>query len=586
MNLNPTGRPLSLLRLLAGLLLLISLPLQAAVVARLSSGTTSMDQPIQLTLESQGEQNGSPDLSPLEADFEILGRATQQSISVINGNLSSKRSLILTLLPKRQGKLTVPPIAFGEQKTSPLTLEVTDQPTEPSASTPDQAAVELSLNKSSAYPEEEVILTLKLLQGPGVRGESLDQPTPSFGDTRLQLLDESEYATERNGQTYRVLERTYGLYAYQTGTLEIPPVVFRGRSGGPSIFSLLDDPFGSPSKPSRSVLARSKPLSLEIKPIPSEFTGQHWLPAKQVQLVETGIDDTTPVVAGKPVTRRIMLIADGLLSSQLPAIDEHIPDGIKPYEERPQLQDTPRRSGVSSSRENVVTLIPTQAGRFTLPAIEIPWWNTLTGKQEVARLPAVTLDVEPGAAIDTPPAATVTRPQAQTTPLPIPEAGRKPETAAPTVAESGGIHWLIWVLGVAWLATLGGWWYSHRRHHPTTPPSPAPVADPKSGDERLSTAVAALKAAYGKADAEAARQAWLRWGECRWPEHPPHNLTRLAGRCDPAIADAVISLERALYSPGVESEWSQMIDPERLQERDRQDAPARVADEQLLPLNP
>ena len=73
MNLKPTGRPLSLLRLLAGVLLLISLPLQAAVVARLSSGTTSMDQPVQLTLESQGEQNGSPDLSPLETDFEILG---------------------------------------------------------------------------------------------------------------------------------------------------------------------------------------------------------------------------------------------------------------------------------------------------------------------------------------------------------------------------------------------------------------------------------------------------------------------------------------------------------------------------------
>ncbi len=585
MNPLATGRPTSLLRLCAGLLLLIALPLQAAVVARLSSGSTSMDQPVQLTLESQGEQSGSPDLSPLDTDFEILGRATQQSISVINGNVSSKRSLILTLQPKRKGTLTVPAIAFGEQKTAPLTLEVTDQPSDPTASATQQAWVELGLNKQSAYPEEEVILTLKLFQGPGVRGESLDQPTPSLGDTRLQLLDESEYTTEKDGQPYRVLERRYGLYAYQTGRLEIPPIAFRGRSGGSSIFSLLDAPFGSPVQPSRPIRARSNPVSLDIEPIPAQFTGEHWLPAKQLTLVETGLDSGRPVVTGTPVTRRIMLIADGLLSSQLPSIEQRVPDGLKPYEERPHLQDTPRRSGVSSSRENVVTLIPTQAGRFTLPAIEIPWWNTATGKQEVARLPAVTLDVQPGAATDTPPAGADTH-QARTTTLPLAEAEARTEAATTRVAESDGLHWLIWLLGAAWLATLVGWWHSHRRRRPTPVPTPQPDERVKTRDEGLSTAVEALQTAYREADAEAARQAWLRWGECRWPQNPPHNLTRLAGRCDPPIAEAVISLERALYSPGDESGWAGMIDPARLLESDRRTDTARSVDDQLLPLNP
>ncbi len=584
MTLFTIRHPTRLLRICAGLLLLMALPLQAAVVARLSSDTTSLEQPVQLTLESQGEQSGSPDLSPLEADFEILGRATQQSISVINGNIASRRSLILTLLPRRQGKLSVPAIAFGEEKTSPLTLEVTDQPSDQPATTSRQAAVELSLNKASAYPEEEVILTLKLFQGPAVRGESLDQPAPSFGDTRLQLLDESEYTAERNGQPYRVLERSYGLYAYQTGKLEIPPVVFRGRSGGGSIFGLLDDPFGSPAKPSRMVIAKSNPLSLEIKPIPAQFTGRHWLPAKQIQLVDTGIDEGTAVVTGKPVTRRIMLIADGLLSSQLPAIEQQVPDGIKPYEERPQLQDTPRRSGVSSSRENVITLIPTRAGRFTLPAIEIPWWNTTTGKQEVAKLPSLTLDVAPGAASDTPPVAPAQ--PAQTTAQPMAEARGQPETPTPAATESGGLHWLIGLLGAAWLATLAGWWYSHRRQHPKTPPPPLQEQSPKTEDEGLSSAIEALTAAYEGADPEAARRAWLRWGECRWPQNPPHNLTRLAGRCDAPIAEAVISLERTLYSPGVESGWAEMLDPAQLRDSEKPNAPARVMDEQLLPLNP
>ena len=100
-------------------------------------------------------------------------------------------------------------------------------------------------------------------------------------------------------------------------------------------------------------------------------------------------------MAGKPITRRIMMTADGLAASQLPAITPQVPEGIKPYEEKPQLSDTPRRTGISSSRETVLTLVPTRAGEYTLPAIEIPWWNTLSGQQEVARLPELTLEVLP-----------------------------------------------------------------------------------------------------------------------------------------------------------------------------------------------
>jgi hypothetical protein len=585
-----SGHSIPLILFFAGLLISIAMPLRAGVVARLSSSSTSQEQPFQLTLETQGDaSDASPDLSVLAPDFEILGRATQQSVSIINGSFSSKRSLILTLLPKRQGTLTIPPIPFGDQQTEALTLEVTDQPSGDSANAAQYAEVEMSLNKTSAYPEEEVILTVKLFQAAGVRGERLDQPQPSQRDTRLQLLDESNYTVDRNGSTYRVLERNYGLYAYQAGNLEIEPILFQGRRGGNSIFSLLDDPFSTPTQGSRLIRAKSNPVSLQIKPLPSDFSGDHWLPARNIQLLETGIDSSAPIIAGNPLTLRIMLIADGLMSSQLPPITPQVPDDIKPYEEHPQLQDTPRRTGISSSRETVLTLIPTRAGRFTLPAIELPWWNTETGKQEIARLPAKTLDVLPGAASNAPVSgATASQPavenpppqqanqQADTPPLPI-----------PAVTQQEGVHWLVWLLAGAWLATLAGWWFTHQRRKPETGRALSEAKTQASVNEQaLSAAIDSLTTAYRAGDAEAARDAWLHWGQCRWPQNPPYNLTRLASRCPSDVAKAVISLESALYSPGTAVAWKEAFNPASLQQEAPQQSASRPMDEDLLPLNP
>jgi hypothetical protein len=584
MNQENSGHKIPLaLAVTALLLLIIALPLQAGVVARLSTTTTGLDQPFQLTLETEGEQTDPPDLSVLDDDFEILGRATQQSVSIINGSVSSKRSLILTLLPKRPGKLTIPSIPFGDLRTAPLSLEITAQPSDNASTTPrQQAQVELSLNKASAYPEEEVILILKLYIPPGVRGEHLDQPTPSLGDTRVQLLDESNYPVERNGLAYQVLERSYGLYAYQTGKLEIAPVTFRGRSGGRSVFNLFDDPFNTPLQSSRLVRAKSNPVSLQIKPPPGSFTGQHWLPARNIQLVETGIDVNNPIVAGKPLTRRIMLIADGLVSSQLPALSPQVPDTVKTYEERPQLQDTPRRTGISSSRESLVTLIPTQAGEVTLPAIEIPWWNTETGKQEIARLPEVTLTVIAAAASDTPAAGQPS--QSQTTDKPLSQT-QEPVTPAPP-DDPDEVHWLVWLLAAAWLATLAGWWLTHRKRR-QLPATPVAVTRPStSADQSLAAVIDALAEAYHSEDAEAARDAWLRWGQCRWPQNPPNNLTRLAGRSPKEVAEAVISLEKALYSPDIESGWADRFNPLSLNDKTEQPSTSQPANEQLLPLNP
>lgn len=568
-------------------LLILSSPASAKVAALLSNNSVAPDQPVRLTLQMEGEDEMNPDLSELEARFDILGRSTQQSISIVNGKMSAKRSLALTLLPKQTGRIEIPPIRIGQESTQALVLEVAERSQEEKDAESKQVLLELSLSKPKAYIEEEVLLTLRLFQAPGIRAESLTEPQPSMPDTQLRLLHEESYQSERDGINYLVVERTYALFAYQSGTLEIGGVKYRGRSGNDRIFSFLNDPFNSSQPEIRQFRSESNRVELEVVPIPQNFTGDRWLPAKNLQVVESGLAQQSAIIAGKPVVRRTMVFADGLTANQLPALEQTMPEGLKLYQERPQLKETPARTGISSSRQSGMTLIATEPGRYDLPEVEIPWWNIETDRQEVARLEAVTIEVvpNPGGASD---------PQPQP-PQYTPEQTIRDDNE--TIASSdqaaangsrGETHWLVWLFGAAWVVTLFGWWYT-RRSETARPRQVEPAEVDKTavdpGKQAIAEALARLEAAYADQDAVSARAAWLHWAQLQWPDNPPHNLTRLATRCDNAVSQAVLSLERAIYNPLNEPGWAE-FEVRLLIEQTSGEKRAEKPTDGLVPLNP
>ncbi|MES9952908.1 MAG: BatD family protein [Candidatus Thiodiazotropha sp. 6PLUC2] len=582
----PEFRKTDTLFLRSLLLLFLSLftsHLLADVGAILSQQTTGLDQPVQLTLQIKGDQELNPDLSLLEKDFEILSRSSQQSISVINGQMSAKRSLRLSLLPKRAGTLSIPAIPIGDETTLPLTLQVTEQPQDNAEKREKLARIELSLNKESAYLEEEILLTLKLYQAPGVRGESLEPPEASFDDTQMNLIHEDRYASQKDGIEYRVLERVYALFARQSGKLTLSGAKFRGQSGGniDPFLSLFSNSFPSQKQSGQFIRSESNSLSLEILPIPDSFAGDRWLPAKNLQIVERGIDENELVIAGKPITRHVMIVADGMLSNQLPTLEQTVPAGLKLYPESPHLNDKASRSGISSTMQQSLTLVATDAGSYTLPAMEIPWWNTETREQEVARLPAreISFMPNPSVAANTQNHNLVTESTAEENP--------PPQTPADPVKVEPEFPWLVTLLGLAWLLTMLAWWISSRSKKAVETRTQAePVKTDRRQDE-LKEVVIRLTSAYQEQDTVSARSAWLAWAQLTWPDNPPNNLTRLAKRCNLQIASAVEALERALYSPTLESGWSD-YPVAQLIEESSSESPRRSTNEEsmLVPLNP
>jgi hypothetical protein len=551
----------------------------------LSHTTTSLEQPITLRVEVKGDNETYPDLSVLTKDFEILDRSQQQSVTVINGQVSKTRGLSLTLLPKNLGSLTIPAIPVGNEQSAPLALEVTAVETAIATSAEAEAFIQLETSKTKAYLQEEIILSVRLYLTPGLRGESLSDPEASLENTQIRFLNEEQYQAEHAGQTYHVVERRYSLYAYQTGLLQVGGISFRGRLATPpgqSFFRMLPDSFDSRGQQPRIISARSEQVQTEILPMPANYRGDHWLPARNLQVVESGLKSAGPLTAGRPATRHIVLIADGLPAAQLPRIELALPAGVKQYHERPHNRDNVLRDGISGSRHSAITLIAAEPGQYELPAIEIPWWNTETDRQETARLPAVMLQVRAGLPGSTAPMAT--QPFAKPfDDAELPFAGLEEQPEAAEAQDPPLVNWLVWLLMSAWLVTLVGWWRT-QQHKKSAKPKTSPVTatenKPTPKDE-FAEILSGMEAAYHAKNRESARAVWLKWGAYRWPAHPPSNLNRLAERCSQHIALAVHALDNAFYSPENRDDWVK-FSPRELLVTESRDLPSSATDAQRV----
>jgi len=106
-------------------LLLLSGPVLAAanITARLDRNPVSLDESFHLVYEADSNVD-DPDFSVLSRDFEILSSAQSTNMRAINGDWSLKKSWDLTLISKKAGVFTIPPVSFGSDVSPSLRITV------------------------------------------------------------------------------------------------------------------------------------------------------------------------------------------------------------------------------------------------------------------------------------------------------------------------------------------------------------------------------------------------------------------------------------------------------------------------------
>ena len=365
-------------------LLLLTGNSYAGIVATVDRNQIVVGETFNLTISLDENTSEEPDLSELNQVFKVLGISRSSSTKIINGEYTVEKSWQISLMPNGIGRNTIPPIKLGKQSSKPIQITVTRS--DPNAKVNGDIYIEIVIDKSRAFVKEQMILTVKLFYSIALSEGNLSEPIAA-NIIVMQLDKGATYTSNINGKNYTVIERHYALFAEKSGTLNLNPIIFNGRDNtSRRSFSMF-----STGKPVRAI---SKPLSIEIKPIPQQSIGKDWIPATKVQISQEWTKQ--PYKVGEPITRTITLYIEGLSETQIPDIDLGDIDGVRVYPEQPQSQTEKTPQTVKSWKQVKLAMIPTHAGSIRIPEYQLEWYNTNTNKIEHTKLPPMTIQVESG----------------------------------------------------------------------------------------------------------------------------------------------------------------------------------------------
>lgn len=530
-----------LLAITSALLLFPGFSGAADITVHTDRNPAVLQESFQLIFEAVGGVDDDPDFSPLEKDFQVLSTSTSTSMNIVNTKITRTKQWRLTLMPMNAGNLVIPAISFGRDKSPPASLTVIQAGTgAPGRDAPD-IFIDVEASPGSAYVQAEVIYKVKLYRAVATSNETLSEPDLEQGSAIIELLDaDRSYDTFVESRRYAVFERSYAIYPQVSGKLSIGPVRFQGQLSAASPFSL--DPFGAGG---RTIVRQSEAVELQVEPIPAAYPSGHWLPAVDVEITGKWSKNPLELLPNEPVTRTLTLTARGLTASQLPEMQELLPDGFRQYPDQPELENRKTAEGITGVRQQKNAIIPARPGEYTLPEISLPWWNTETQALEYAVLPERRVQVTaaaPDAAIDTPvlPALGIDAPVQEQA---APETGEI--SAAPTDASRGISiwQWLTCILAVAWLATLVYIMKNRNSSRAESPPSQT---------ENVRETRKALERACRDNDPERAKTALLQWAGVRPRGSPVSSLGDLEKQVNEKLAAEIRNLSRRLYSRSAE----------------------------------
>ncbi len=407
----------------------------------------SIEEDFELTISSNSATSGNIDISPLQQDFEILDQYKQSRVQIINGNMSQSTTWTYTLVAKRSGKITIPAITVGNDKTKARDITVKKESIQGSHN--QDVIVEAEIEQSSAYVQGQFIYVQRLLFAKSFRSNStLTAPNLATDLAEVvPLANTPERIVKRNGRDYRMLTRRFAITPQKSGKLVIAPTVFSGTMRRSS--QQYSNRFGFNPR-SRRIRVRSNAVSIEIKPRPTEFTGKDWIVAKDFSLHLSWSSPPDQIKAGDPVTVVLAAIANGFRAEQLPNIKLQAPSGIKLYPEKPSFNNERNLEGIIGTMNQNIVLVATGGGEFELPEISIPWWNSETHQQEIAKLKAVKLIVS-GTPIPTTPIANqkiISKPELEIQGKQ--ESAKKEEKLSTTIIIILTLIILLLLTGLAW----------------------------------------------------------------------------------------------------------------------------------------
>jgi len=180
---------------------------------------------------------------------------------------------------------------------------------------------------------------------------------------------------------YATLEFYYILFPYQEGEIVFPELEIT-TSIPPE-----GDYKGIP------ITLKTKPITITVKGIPEYADQDHWLVADNATIDNRWSTDIEKVRVGDVITRTITIRAAGTLPSFIdePAIGQV--DFASVYTSEPTFFDDRDDKKANGRRVDVYSYLLEEEGTFTVPEVEISWYNPHAAKYYSRKLPEYDITV-------------------------------------------------------------------------------------------------------------------------------------------------------------------------------------------------
>lgn len=369
------------------------------------------------------------------AKLQYFGhQSSSSSFTSINGQTSQKIVNIyaMTLKAEKKGTFTFGPVTVGGVRSNTVSYKIVEAGTAPQNMSPgqnpgsrqggdptdpmvagsqtpqgptfigkgnDQLFLRANVSKTTAYEQEALVYTVKLYTTYGTIKFIGATDAPKFDGFVIEespsVSNQLSYETYQ-GRTYATaIIARYIIFPQMAGQLKIIGNKYTVSTDAEEYYH---DPFFSQLTVRRPIQLNVTPndLTVNVKSLPSprpaNFSGG---------VGKFNISSSLPsadAVANQAGSVSYLVTGEGNLKYvHLPDLNALYPDEIEVFSPTTDVKTVVGSTNVSGSVNFDYSFMPMEAGSFTLPPVELVYFNPATGKYETSVSRGYTLNVQRGA---------------------------------------------------------------------------------------------------------------------------------------------------------------------------------------------
>ena len=324
-----------------------------------------------------------------EGDIKLDGATIK-----VDGKQYTSNSLTIKVLPPDQNQA-------GQGQGSSRSTQQQSSGQGTAAAGADDLFMLATVDKTTAYEQEAILLTFKIYAAPSVNLTSMSNKMPdlkNFHVQEVELPTQKEFQLEHyNGRNYQTMVwMQYLLFPQHSGELEIPATPFEGvvaQRVARSSNDVFDMFFNSDRYVETKRDLTTRPIKINVKTLPQGKTKSFYGGVGDFSVSST--ISSTDVTANDAVTIRVILSGTGNLKLvKTPEIS--FPQDFDIYDPKVENKYTIKGGRQTGNKVYEYLVIPRHSGQYTIPAVEFQFFDPKSGSYKTVKTDEYTLNVAKG----------------------------------------------------------------------------------------------------------------------------------------------------------------------------------------------